>query len=101
MTTLHRLALLCVLGCTNPETPAGHEGYVFHEPMVFGKMEYRQTLTGPASTGMSWRLYVTNIDMRASSYAEDFSLLTKDNLSVSFQVSTRIQLRPGSVRPVV
>jgi regulator of protease activity HflC (stomatin/prohibitin superfamily) len=101
MTTLHRLALLCVLGCTNPETPAGHEGYVHHLPLIFGKMAYRHTLTGPSSTGVSWRLYVTNIDMRAQSFAEDFTLLTRDNLSVTFQISTRIQLRPGTVRTVV
>jgi regulator of protease activity HflC (stomatin/prohibitin superfamily) len=87
--------------CTNPETPAGHEGYVYHVPMVFGKLDYRQTLTGPSSTGVSWRLFVENIDMRAQSYSEDFALLTRDNLNVSFQVSTRIALRPGSVREVV
>jgi len=92
---------LAATACTNPETPAGYEGYVFHEPLVFGKMEYRETLTGPASTGVSWRLYVTNVDMRAKSYDEDFQLLTRDNLSVAFQVSTRIALRPGSVREVV
>jgi regulator of protease activity HflC (stomatin/prohibitin superfamily) len=90
-----------VAACTNPQTPAGHEGYVYNTPLVFGKQEYRQTLTGPASTGVSWRLYVINIDMRAKSYNEDFQLLTRDNLSVAFQVSTRIALRPGTVREVV
>ncbi|MCC6999066.1 MAG: hypothetical protein IT370_30920 [Deltaproteobacteria bacterium] len=95
------LGALTGAGCTNPETPAGFEGYVFHKPLLLGKMEYRKTIKGPGSTGVSWRLYVQNIDMRAQSYSEDFELLTQDNLSVKFQVSTRAQLRPGSVRPVV
>ncbi len=98
------LALVTLLGvgaCTNPDTPAGHEGYVFYTPLIFGKMEYRKTLHGPASTGISWRLFVTNVDMRAKNYKEPFKLLTKDNLSVAFEVSTRLQLRRGSVQEVV
>ncbi len=87
--------------CTNPETPAGHEGYVYHVPLIWGKKEYRDTLEGPESTGLSWRLYVQNIDMRARSYAEHFELLTRDNLNVSFEVNTRIRLRPGSSKEVV
>ncbi len=94
-------ALATVAACTNPETPAGHQGYVYHVPLLLGKMAYERTLTGPSSTGVSWRLFVENIDMRAQSYSEDFSLLTRDNLNVVFQVSTRIALRPDSVREVV
>jgi regulator of protease activity HflC (stomatin/prohibitin superfamily) len=69
--------------------------------MVFGKAEFRRTLRGPSSTGISWRLYVTNIDMRTKSYEEDFQLLTSDNLNVQFEVNTRISLRPGSSKQVV
>jgi regulator of protease activity HflC (stomatin/prohibitin superfamily) len=102
LTLTAALALLATTGaCTNPETPAGFEGYVYHRPLVFGKMAYRKTLVGPGSTGVSWRLYTIKIDMRAASHNEDFDLLTKDNLSVKFQVATRIQLRPGSVKDVV
>ncbi len=93
--------LACLGGCTHPETPAGHEGYVFHKPLIFGKAEYRQTLSGPSSTGLSWRLFVINVDMRTKSYKEDFQLLSKDNLSVSFEVNTRISLRPESSKEVV
>jgi regulator of protease activity HflC (stomatin/prohibitin superfamily) len=100
-TVLAALSLAILAACTNPETPAGYQGYVYHVPLVVGKMEYRETLTGPASTGVSWRLFVENIDMRAQSYSEDFSMLTRDNLNVVFQVSTRIAVRPGSVREVV
>ncbi len=103
-TSIVSFALLALLGlgaCTNPETPAGHEGYVYYTPLIFGKQEYRRTLTGPASTGVSWRLFVINIDMRARTYIEDFKLLTSDNLSVSFQVSTRLRLAPGTVKELV
>jgi regulator of protease activity HflC (stomatin/prohibitin superfamily) len=96
------LALVaCTAACTNPEVPQGHEGYVYQVPLMFGKQEYRETLRGPASTGISWRLYVDTVDMRAKSYKEDFDLLTHDNLSVSFEVNTRIKLRDGSVKDIV
>lgn len=92
---------LAFSACTNPEVQAGHEGYVYYKPLIFGQMEYRETLRGPATTGVSWRLYVESVDMRARSYKEDFQLLTQDNLSVSFEVNTRISLRPGSAKEVV
>lgn len=90
-----------LVACTNPEVPAGHEGYVYHRPLVFGEMEHREVLRGPASTGISWRLYVENIDMRTRSYTEEFQLLTRDNLNVAFEVNTRISLRDGSVKEIV
>ncbi len=106
---MKRLLLLASIGmgalgasaCTNPEVPAGHEGYVFYTPLLFGQMEFRESLPGPATTGISWRLSSINIDMRASSFKEDFKLLTAENLSVEFEVNTRIRLRPGSVQDVV
>ncbi len=88
-------------GCTNPEVDQGHEGYIYYVPLVFGRMEFRQPLRGPATTGIAWRLYSENVDMRAKSYKEDFQLLTHDNLSVSFEVNTRIELRDGSVKEIV
>lgn len=95
------LGALGAAGCTNPEIPAGHEGYIYYTPLLFGQMEFRESLPGPATTGISWRLSTTNIDMRASSFKEDFKLLTAENLSVEFEVNTRIRLRPGSVRDIV
>ena len=92
----------CLAGaCTNPEVPAGHEGYIHHIPLIFGKMEYKKTLPGPASTGVSWRAFTINIDMRERNYSEDFALLTSDDLHVSFEVNTRIRLRPGTVKDIV
>jgi regulator of protease activity HflC (stomatin/prohibitin superfamily) len=100
--TIAALASLLGLGaCTNPEVPAGHEGYVHYVPLVFGKMEYRTSLYGPASTGVSWRLFTRNIDMRERNYPEDFELLSSDDLKVAFEVNTRIRLRPGTVKEIV
>ena len=107
MTTNNALAATLVAtliglgGCTNPEVPAGHEGYIHHVPLLFGQMEYRESLPGPASTGVSWRLYSTNIDMRERNYPEEFELLSSDDLKVTFEVNTRVRLRPGSVKEIV
>ncbi|HSK03478.1 MAG TPA: SPFH domain-containing protein [Kofleriaceae bacterium] len=87
--------------CTNPDVPQGHEGYIYNQPLLFGKMEFRTALRGPATTGVSWRLFTHNVDMRAKSYKEDFELLTSDNLSVSFEVNTRIKLKDQSVKEIV
>jgi len=95
------VAALALVACSNPTVPAGHEGYVYHKPLWFGKMEFRKSLVGPASTGLSWRLFVINIDMRANNYTEKFELLTHDNLKVAFEVNTRIQPRSGQVKQIV
>ncbi len=94
-------ATLALGACSNPEVPAGHEGYVFYTPLIFGQMEFRDDLRGPATTGVSWRLDTINIDMRAKSYKEDFELLTSENLTVTFEVNTRLRLRPGTVQDIV
>jgi len=95
------ILLLALASCTNPDVPQGFEGYIYNTPLLFGKMEYRDSLRGPATTGVSWRLYTINVDMRAKSYKEDFQLLTHDNLNVSFEVNTRIKLQDGSVKDIV
>ena len=102
-TTVLLLAALAAgtSACTNPDVPEGHEGYIYRVPLWFGQMTYVKTLRGPASTGVSWRLYSKNVNMRAKSYKEDFQLLTHDNLSVAFEVNTRIKLRDGSVKQIV
>jgi len=104
MRRIHQALVAATLGltaCTNPETQAGFEGYVYHVPLLFGESEYRSTLVGPASTGLSWRLFVENVDMRAKSQSEQFSLLTSDNLSVAFEVNTRLRVRPGGSKEIV
>lgn len=88
-------------GCTNQVTPEGHQGYVYHVPLVFGKARYVETLSGPTSTGVSWRYYVINVDVRPKNYTEDFEVLSKDNLLVGFQAHARIAVRPNSVKDLV
>lgn len=95
------LAVLSLGACTNPEVPAGHEGYIYYMPLIFGKMDFRRSLAGPASTGVSWRLYTKNIDMRERNFPEEFQLLSSDDLKVAFEVNTRIRLRPGTVKEIV
>ncbi|RWX47173.1 hypothetical protein VT98_12361, partial [Candidatus Electrothrix communis] len=57
-------ALLGIFG-TNPNTPAGHEGYVYEQPRMFGKGGFRGDLKGPSNYGISlWRNEVMNVDFR-------------------------------------
>jgi len=52
-------------GCSNPFTPAGHEGFVYENPRVFGKGGFRGAIKGPGNYGASlWRNQIINIDMR-------------------------------------
>lgn len=95
------LMLLVGAGCTNETTPEGYEGYLVYRPIAFGEASYVGSQTGPTSTGLVWRQYVTNVDMRPKNYSEDFRILSRDNMNVGFQAHARISLRRGSVRRVV
>ncbi len=94
-------AIAALGACTNPETSEGFEGYIYHQPLMFGKMEYRSSQRGAATAGLSWRLYVQNVDVRKKSFTENFSLLTRDNLSVQFEVDTRIQIKRNKSKEIV
>lgn len=79
-------------GCqwTNPDTGAGMAGYVYEEPVMFGKAHYIETQIGPTSTGLHWRYYVTNISITPYTVNEDFqvangtAILSKDKMQISF-----------------
>lgn len=63
------LGLLVLTGCSNPYTPAGHEGYVFERPRIFGKGGFRGRVDGPGNYGVSlFRNEVINIDIRPTTY---------------------------------
>jgi regulator of protease activity HflC (stomatin/prohibitin superfamily) len=94
-------APLLLGACTNQVTPEGHQGYVYHVPLFFGAAHYVETLTGPTSTGVTWRHYVVNVDIRPKNYTEDFSVLSKDNLLVGFQAHARIAVRANSVKQLI
>jgi regulator of protease activity HflC (stomatin/prohibitin superfamily) len=96
------LLALGSIGCTNPYTPAGHEGYVYERPRVFGQGGFRGALSGPGNYGLSWfRNEVINIDIRPQTYTEGFKILAKDDLNVSFQVHAVLAIQPGHVDRIV
>ncbi len=86
---------------TNPYTPPGHEGYMMHKPLIFGSANYEGSQQGPAARGISWRVYVANIDMRPQTHSEDFKILAKDNLEIHFAVHARIKPHDGSVKDII
>jgi regulator of protease activity HflC (stomatin/prohibitin superfamily) len=94
-------AIVQSLGGTNPYTPPGHEGYVYHQPIALGQREFITTQRGPVSNGWRWRQFVTNIDMRVSTHGEHMQIFSSDNLEVTFEAYARIRLRQGRVREVV
>ena len=98
---LGAVGMVHLLGGSNAITPAGHEGYVFHQPLAFGQRGFTQSQRGPVSTGWRWRQYVTNIDMRVNTYSEQMQIFSSDNLEVSFEAHARIRLKRGSVQQVV
>ena len=89
------------VGGSNAFTPAGHEGYIFRQPLAIGQREFVGTQRGPTSTGWAWRKGVTNLDMRISTYSEELKIFSSDNLEVTFEAHARIRLRTGSAREVV
>lgn len=96
------LLTLSAIGCSNPHTPAGHEGYVYEEPRIFGKGGFRGAVKGPGNYGVSlWRNKVINIDMRPQTYGADFKILAKDDLNVSFRFEAILRIEPNSVEKIV
>jgi regulator of protease activity HflC (stomatin/prohibitin superfamily) len=90
------------VGCTNPSTPAGHEGYVKENPRVWGNGGFKGVLKGPANYGVSiWRNEVENVDFRPQTYAENFRILAKDELNISFRFQAIIKVKPGTIKTVV
>lgn len=95
-------SVMSLAACTNPNSPAGHEGYVFENPRVFGSGGYRDTLIGPSNYGVSlWRNQVINIDMRPNTYTETFKILANDDLNISFNFHAVVQIKTGTVKQVV
>lgn len=88
--------------CSNPNTPAGHEGYVFENPRVFGVGGYKGTLSGPSNFGVSlWRNEALNIDIRPNTYTETFQILAKDDLNISFNFHAVISINQKTIKNVV
>ncbi|MDY7037485.1 MAG: SPFH domain-containing protein, partial [Thermodesulfobacteriota bacterium] len=98
---------LCVIflfatGCSNPHTPAGHEGFVFENPRIFGKGGFRGVIKGPGNYGVSlWRNRVLNIDMRPKTYNENLKILASDDLNITFHFHAVLSINENSVKEVV
>ena len=102
--SLLSLSMIAASGCgfKNDSVPAGHEGYRVNKPYFIGSHEYIGDLEGPKSTGLTWRDFVDPvIDMRPTTYSEDYQILSKDNLNVSFQSHAIIRLEKGTCKTVV
>ena len=95
-------SLSLIIGCSNPSTPAGHEGYVKENPRVWGTGGFVGVLKGPANYGLSiWRNEVESVDFRPTTYPENFKVLTKDELNITLRWQTIIKIKQGSIRNVV
>ncbi len=97
------LPLLALLAsCTNPSTPAGHEGYVYENPRVWGKGGFQGTMSGPENFGVSlWRNEAVIIDIRPRTYTEHFQILAKDDLNIQFNYHAILMIKPNSIKDVV
>ncbi len=95
------LLLALLAGCANETTPEGFVGYVYHVPLVMGRGGFVKTQRGPTSTGVVWRQFVVNVDVRPKNYTEEFHILSRDNLTVGFEAHARIAIRPESVRALI
>jgi regulator of protease activity HflC (stomatin/prohibitin superfamily) len=89
-------------GFTNPFTPEGHEGYVREIPRVWGNGGFQGNITGPGNFGVSiWNNRVVNVDFRPRTLQEEFQILAKDDLNISFRLQGIFKVKEGTIRDVV
>ena len=94
--------VMLITGCTNPSTPAGHEGYVKENPRIWGQGGFVGVLKGPLNYGVSiWRNEVENVDFRPQTYNESFNILTSDELNITLRWQTILKIKPDSIKIVV
>ena len=98
------ILFIWLLGSSNPLTPAGYVGYLT-QGAVFGKARYYGLQTGPTSPGRTWLLSTTNVSVTPYTYHEDFlgptSVLSRDNLKISFSVHLVWRIWPEKVKEFV
>jgi regulator of protease activity HflC (stomatin/prohibitin superfamily) len=85
------MTFIWLMGSRNPYTPAGYVGYLT-KGAVFGHSRFYGVQRGPTSTGRQWLVNVANVSITPYTYSEDFigddSVLSRDNLKISFKVHT-------------
>jgi regulator of protease activity HflC (stomatin/prohibitin superfamily) len=71
---------------TNVQAPAGYAAYIVNRPII-GRTAFDDVITGPSSTGLSWRLYGDLVSVTPYSYSENFgtseALIAKDKLAMT------------------
>jgi|SRR6516165_1980776 hypothetical protein len=104
MRQLFAVLILGIVGCTNAFTPAGYVGYVTKHLYTLPARFY-ELQTGPTSTGLGWRLEVTNISVTPITSTEEFTdqntVLAKDNLHIEFRAHLLWRIDPENVRALV
>jgi hypothetical protein len=94
--------ILFLAGFTNPHTPEGNEGYVREIPRVWGSGGFQGKVAGPGNFGFSiWNNQVVNVDFRPRTLQEEFQILAKDDLNVSFRLQGIFMVKEGSIQDVV
>lgn len=80
------LGLIWLGNSHNVQAPAGYATYVIERPLM-GGTSFDRVIVGPASTGLSWRLYGDSVSVTPYSYSEDFhgneSIIAKDKLAMA------------------
>jgi len=88
---------------TNVQAPAGYAAYVVERPLM-GQTSFAGVITGPSSTGLSWRKYGDLVSITPYSYSEDFSgvsaLIARDKLPITgnAHIVFRIRSAPEQIR---
>lgn len=91
-------------GSANQQTPAGYVGYLTQRA-VFGKTTFYGLQDGPTSSGRVWMLDCINTSITPYTYTENFtgdtSVLSKDNLKISFSVHVIWRIKREDVKNFV
>lgn len=91
-------------GSANQQTPAGYVGYLTQRA-VFGKTTFFGLQNGPTSSGRVWMLDCINTSITPYTYSEHFtgdaSVLSKDNLKISFSVHVIWRVKSDEVKSFV
>lgn len=97
-------AFIWLAGSRNPVTTAGYVGYLT-QGAIFGQVRFYGLQKGPTSPGRTWLLDVVNVSVTPYTYNEDFadkqSVLSKDNLKISFRVHVVWKVREDRVKEFV
>jgi regulator of protease activity HflC (stomatin/prohibitin superfamily) len=98
------VAFVWFVGARNPYTPAGYVGYLT-KGAVLGKARFSGLQKGPTSSGRTWLLDVVNVSVTPYTFDEQFtgneSVLSRDNLKISFRVHIVWKVREDRVQEFV